>query len=69
MLEQGLRLGIPIALEAWQADGERLDAEAHLARLSALAGGRPDVVSLATDDHQLADMIAVAGPIRAWTND
>ena len=69
VLEQGLRLGIPIALEAWQADGERLDAEAHLARLSALAGGRPDVVSLATDDHQLADMIAVAGPIRAWTND
>ena len=34
---------------------------------TALAGGRPDVVSLATDDHQLAEMIAVAGPVRAWT--
>ncbi len=68
VLEQGMRLGIPIALESWQADGEPLGADAHLARLSALAGGRPGVVGLATDDRQLAEMIAVAGPIRAWTN-
>ena len=46
----------------------RLDADAHVARLTALAGGRPGVVGLATDDHQLTEMIAVAGQIRAWTN-
>jgi hypothetical protein len=68
VLEQGRRLGVPIALEAWRADGERLGPDAHLARLTAQAGGRPDVVSLATDDHQLAEMIAVAGPVRAWTS-
>ena len=66
--EQGMRLGMPIALEAWHEDGEPLGADAHLTRLATLAGGRPDVVSLATDGHQLAEMIAVAGPIRAWTN-
>ncbi len=39
--EQGMRLGIPIALEAWQEDGEPLGADAHLTRLAALAAGGP----------------------------
>jgi hypothetical protein len=32
-------------------------------------GGRDGVTSLATDHRQLQEMIAVAGPVRAWTRD
>jgi len=69
VLEQGARLGIPIGLEAWQPDGRALDADAHVVRLTALAAGSADVVTLATDGHQLTEMIDVAGPVRAWTGE
>ncbi len=72
VLELGARLGASVGLEAWQSDGEELDPDAHLARLPALAGGGADggqIVTLATDDRQLAEMIGVAGPVRAWATD
>ena len=69
VLEQGALLGIPIGLEAWQPDGRALDADAHVVRLAALAAGSADVVTLATDGHQLTEMIDVAGPVRAWTGE
>jgi len=32
-------------------------------------GIMPDVVTLATDGHQLTEMVDVAGPVRAWTGE
>ncbi len=64
-------LGIAVPVEAWDPDGDRLDADAHLERLRRLilgglpAGGAP--CTLATDPRQLPEMIEVAGPIVAWT--
>jgi hypothetical protein len=69
VLEQATRLGVTIGVEAWHAEGESLDPDAHLARLAARTGGRDDVTTLATDHRQLEEMIAVAGPVRAWTRD
>ncbi len=69
VLEQAALLGIPIGLEAWQPDGVALDADAHVVRLTAQAAGSAGVVTLATDGHQLTEMIDVAGPIRAWTRE
>ena len=69
VLEQGALLGIPIGLEVWQPDGRAVDADAHVERLTALASGSADVVTLATDGRQLTEMIDVAGPVRAWTGE
>jgi hypothetical protein len=69
VLEQAERLGFTIGVEAWHAEGDSLDPDAHLARLAARTGGRDDVTTLATDHRQLQEMIAVAGPVRAWTRD
>ena len=69
IVEQGAQLGLPIAVEAWQADGHTLDPEAHLNRLTDLACGGGGVLTLATDAGQLEQMIAVAGPVRAWTRE
>jgi hypothetical protein len=46
--------------------GEALDGAEHAARLDELVdtGGR---VTIATDPAQLEEMVAVAGPIVAWT--
>jgi acetolactate synthase-1/2/3 large subunit len=65
-LETAQRLGITVPVEVWSADGDDLDADAHLARLHALVrdGGQ---AAIATDPHQLDDMLRVAGPIVAWT--
>ena len=65
------RLGIRVPLEAWDPDGDRLDADAHRERLRRLVlGGVPagnGLCTLATDPRQLAEMIDLAGPIVAWT--
>jgi hypothetical protein len=65
------RLGISVPVEAWDPDGDRLDADAHRDRLRRLLlGGLPagnGLCTLATDPRQLSEMIGVAGPIVAWT--
>jgi Thiamine pyrophosphate enzyme, central domain len=68
VLEEAARHGVAVGVEAWQEGGEALGPEAHRARLEELAqaGG---VVTLATDGRQLAQLTAVAGPVRAWTGD
>jgi len=68
LLALGERLGLPVPVEVWDADGPRLDAEAHAARLAeAVYGDGPAVLPLATDPHQLAEMLEAAGPVVAWT--
>ena len=65
-LEAAARLGIAVPVEVWGADGPALDADAHGARLRALVrDGRQ--AAIATDPAQLGEMLAVAGPIVAWT--
>lgn len=68
VLEGGLRLGVRVSVEAWTPDGDRLDADAHIARLEQIVSSpRSSVVSLATDASQLEMMVEAAGPIVAWT--
>jgi thiamine pyrophosphate-dependent acetolactate synthase large subunit-like protein len=66
LLALAAALGVKVAVEVWAADGDALDAEAHRRRLAGLVvtGGR---AAVATDPGQLDEMIAVAGPIVAWT--
>ncbi len=68
VLEEGARSGVALGVEAWQDGGEELGPDDHRSRLEELtaAGG---VVTLATDGRQLDEMVAVAGPVRAWTDD
>ncbi|MHB8465243.1 MAG: hypothetical protein ACYDD7_10455, partial [Acidimicrobiales bacterium] len=67
VLDAALAVGVAVPVEAWGADGPALDADAHLDRLRGLVvAGRPDPVGLATDGSQLAEMLAIAGPIIAW---
>ena len=64
-------LGIRVPVEAWDPEGDRLDADAHRERLRRLVlAGLPagsGLCTLATDPRQLSEMIDVAGPIVAWT--
>jgi len=64
-------LGLRVPVEAWDPEGERLDADAHRERLRRLVfGGLPagnGLCTLATDPRQLSEMIEVAGPVVAWT--
>ncbi len=64
-------LGIGLPVEAWDPDGDRLDADAHRGRLHRMVlGGLPagnSLCTLATDPRQLSEMIGAAGPIVAWT--
>jgi len=68
--EAAAPLGVRIPIEAWDPDGERLDAEAHGERLRRLVlgelptGGGP--CTLATDPRQLPEIIEAAGSIAAW---
>jgi Thiamine pyrophosphate enzyme, central domain len=69
--ETAARLGIRIPVEAWGAEGDPLDAEAHRDRLRRLLfDGLPataTVCTLGTHPGQLSEMIDAAGPIVAWT--
>ena len=70
VLTEAARLGVGIGVEAWDPDGESCSVEHHLTRLDVLVSSVPGaVVSLATDPSQLAEMVDVAGPVRAWTGD
>ena len=59
-------LGVDVGVEVWTPDGPALGVDEHLARLDTLTS-RGGVSMLATDPHQLDEMEAVAGPVRAWT--
>jgi hypothetical protein len=71
VLAEAARLGVGIGIEAWDSAGEPCSAGDHVARLDALVSGQPGAVesALATDPRQLAEMMDVAGPVRAWTGD
>lgn len=66
LLEVAENLGVRVAVEVWSPDGEELDADAHAARLDRLlrVGG---IGTLAISPDQLPELLAVAGPITAWT--
>jgi hypothetical protein len=59
-------LGVDVGVEAWTPDGPALGADEHLAHLDTIAS-RGGVSMLRTDPRQLDEMVAVAGPVRAWT--
>jgi hypothetical protein len=65
LVEVAERLAVPLAVEVWDPDGDALAADAHADRLARLLadGG---VATLATSPDQLAEFLAVAGPITAW---
>jgi acetolactate synthase I/II/III large subunit len=67
LLEVAAQLGVTVPVEVWSADGSVIGAEAHLRRLTDLvvAGG---CVTIATDARQFDEMLAVAGPVVAWTD-
>ena len=71
VVQAAAALGIRVPVEAWDPDGDRLDADAHRGRLRRLVlGGVPagnTPCTLATDPRQLPEMIEAAGPIVAWT--
>jgi hypothetical protein len=66
LLELAASLDVSVAVEVWGQDVPHLDADEHEGRLLRLVdhGG---VVDVATDGRQLRRMVAVAGPIVAWT--
>jgi hypothetical protein len=60
-------LGIAVGVEVWSPDGETIGPDEHLARLGTLTDSRVGgVVSLATDEHQIDEMVEAAGEVRAW---
>jgi thiamine pyrophosphate-dependent acetolactate synthase large subunit-like protein len=72
VLAEAARLGVGIGIEAWDEDAEPSTAGSHLARLEVLVSPVPSAQiesTLATDPRQLAEMVDVAGPVRAWTGD
>ncbi len=66
VLEAAAVLGVGVGVEAWTADGVTLGPDEHLAQVETLAT-RGGTATLATDPRQLDEMVAAAGPVRAWT--
>jgi hypothetical protein len=66
VLETAARLGIVIGIEAWETDGQVIEAEAHRHRLEGLIGRSGGQATVMTDNRQLVEMTDVAGPVRAW---
>jgi thiamine pyrophosphate-dependent acetolactate synthase large subunit-like protein len=67
LLEHARSLGVPVVVEAWDPDGDTLDADRHLERLTeALWAPSSTVLTLAADPTQLDAMEEVAGPVVAW---
>jgi hypothetical protein len=71
VVDAAAALGVRVPVEAWDPEGDRLDAEAHRDRLRQLVLGGLSTgdrfCSLTTDPHQISKMIEAAGPIVAWT--
>jgi acetolactate synthase-1/2/3 large subunit len=61
-------LGLPVPVEIWTSEGDRLDARAHAERLGeAVFGEGSAVLPLVTDaEPWLARMVEAAGPVVAW---
>lgn len=55
------RANPPLTVDVWAPDGERLDADAHRARLAERGTRR-----IAVRDEQLDRFLEAAGPITAW---
>jgi hypothetical protein len=68
VLEAARELGVSVGVEAWTPDGPALGPAEHFTRLDTLAAGG-GVSALRTDPRQLDEMVAVAGPVRAWTTE
>jgi len=68
VLDAASELGVGVGVEAWTPDGPPLGPDEHLTRLDVLAGSG-GVSMLGTDLRQIDEMVAVAGPVRAWTPD
>ena len=67
VLETAARLGIEIGVEVWNPGGDLMDPDTHLSRLGSLVDSRiGGVVTLSTDERQIAEMVAAAGYVRAW---
>lgn len=61
------QLGVALAVERWEPDGDVLTADAHAERLTGLVRTAvATTVSLAIDPSQLGEMAAAAGPVIAW---
>jgi hypothetical protein len=71
IMDAAAALGVRVPVEAWDPEGDRLDADAHRDRLRQLVLGGLSTgdrfCSLTTDPHQISEMIEAAGPIVAWT--
>jgi hypothetical protein len=71
IVEAAAALGVHVPVEVWDPEGQRLDADAHRERLRRLVLGRIAIdrgtCTLATDPHQMIEMIDAAGQIVAWT--
>lgn len=69
LLELAESLGLGVALQLWGPDGSLADSDAHVSLLADQLGSevvRIDDVPVLTDD--IADLVAVAGPVSAWSN-
>jgi hypothetical protein len=67
-LEAGSRLGVGVGVEMWSPEGPAIDAADHVKRLQGLTLTQSHRCErLKTDARQLDHMIAVAGPLIAWS--
>jgi thiamine pyrophosphate-dependent acetolactate synthase large subunit-like protein len=69
VLEFASGRGISVGLEAWSPTGEPIAAESHQRRVAELVAsidGPPRIATLSTDESQLEQFVAVAGPVREW---
>jgi hypothetical protein len=71
VVDAAAALGVRVPVEAWDPDGDHIDADAHQDRLRQLVLGRfpagDMLCTLTTDPHQMSEMVEAAGPIVAWT--
>lgn len=66
LLDVARSLGVEVAVEIWAPDGPPLGADEHRDRLRGLVE-RGGVEQVGYDPRQLDELVAVAGPVVAWT--
>ena len=67
LLDVAGSLGVPVGVEVWDDDGDRLDQAAHLPRAAKLANASTTTIaSLAPSADQWGPIIDAAGPVIAW---
>ncbi len=68
MLDLARSLEVALTLEAWGAEGEAASPEDRIAATAdAFARTGVDVIPVPVDFTATDDLVAVAGPITAWT--